>query len=70
MSKAEDFKAVFKIMDAQLLVKRVRPNPAYLIAHNTALAEGAIAKYNFNRVELKTFTSLAVRSRCLLIMPY
>ena len=56
MSKAEDSKAVFKILDAQLLVKRVRPNPAYLIAHNTVLQAGAIAKYNVNRVELKTFT--------------
>ena len=56
MSEAEDSKAVFKILDAQLLVKRVRPNPAYVIAHNTALQEGAIAKYNVKRVELKTFT--------------
>ena len=48
--------AVFKILDAQLLVKRVRPNPAYLIAHNTALQAGAIARYNMTRVELKTFT--------------
>ncbi len=36
--------AVFKILDAQLLVKRVRPNPAYLIAHNTSLQAGAIAR--------------------------
>ena len=55
-SKAEDSKAVFKILDAQLLVKRVRPNPVYLIAHNTALQAGTIAKYNMTRVELKTFT--------------
>ena len=48
--------AVFKLLDAQLLVKRVRPNPAYLIAHNTALQAGAIARYNMTRVELKTFT--------------
>ena len=56
MSKAEDSKVVFKILDAQLLVKRVRPYPAYLTAHNTAVQAGAIAKYNLNRVELKTFT--------------
>ena len=51
-----DSKAVFKILDAQLLVKRVRPNPVYLIAHNTALQAGAIAQYNMTRVEQKTFT--------------
>ncbi len=56
MSKAEDSKAVFKFQDKQLLVKRVRPNPAYLVAHNTALQAGAIAQYNMNWVELKTFT--------------
>ncbi len=56
MSKAEDSKAVFRFLDAQLLVKRVRPNPAYLIAHNYVLQAGAIAKYNLNRVELKTCT--------------
>ena len=55
-SKEEDSKVVFKSLDAQLLVKRVRPNPVYLIAHNTALQAGAIAQYNLNRVELKTFT--------------
>ena len=55
-SKSEASTAVFKILDAQLLVKRVRPNPAYLIAHNTALQAGAIARYNMTRVELKTFT--------------
>jgi hypothetical protein len=70
MSKAEDSKEVFKIIDAKLLAKLARPNPAYQIAHNPAIQEGAIAKYNFIRVELKTFTPLAVRSRCLLIMPY
>ena len=56
MSKAEDSKVFFKFLDAQLLVKRVRPNPAYLISHNKALQAGAIAWYNLNRVELKTFT--------------
>ncbi len=35
-----DSKVIFKFLDAQLLVKRVRPNPAYLAAHNTALQAG------------------------------
>ena len=55
-STAADTTAVFKILDAQLLVKRVRPNPTYLIAHNTALQAGANARYNMSRLELKTFT--------------
>ena len=49
-SKSEVSNAVIKILDAQLLVKRVRPNPAYLIAHNTALQARAIAPYNMTRV--------------------
>ena len=55
-SKEADSKAVFKILDAHLLVKRVRPNPAYLVEHNTALQAGAIVRYNMTRAELKTFT--------------
>ena len=38
------------------MVKLVRPNPAYLLAHNTALQAGAIARYNMTSVELKAFT--------------
>ena len=56
LSKAEDSKVVFKILDAQLLVKRVRPNHTYVKAHNTAGQAVAIAKYNLNSVELQTFT--------------
>ena len=56
MNKDAYSKVVFKLLDAQLLVERVRPNPAYLVAHNTALQAGAIAKYNLTRIELKTLT--------------
>ena len=56
LGKEAHSKAVFKILDAQLLVKRVRPNPAYLIEQNTALQAGAIARYNMTRVEIKNFT--------------
>ena len=56
MNKDADSEVVFKLLDAQLLVKRVRLNPVYLVAHNTALQAGAIAKYNLTRVEHKTFT--------------
>ena len=47
-SKDADSTAVFKILKAQLLVKRVRPNPAYLIANNMAVQAGAIALYNIH----------------------
>ena len=56
MNKDADSKVVFKLLDAQLLVKRVGPNPAYLVALDTALQAGTIAKYSLTRVELKTFT--------------
>jgi hypothetical protein len=56
MIKDSDSKVVFKFLDAQLLVKRVKPNPAYLIAHTKALQAGAVPKYNLTSVEVKTFT--------------
>ena len=56
MNKDTNSKFVFKVLVGQLLVKRLIPNPTYLIAHNTALHEGAIAKYNLTRVKLNTFT--------------
>jgi hypothetical protein len=34
MNENVDSKTAFKFLDAQLLVRRVRPNPAILIAHN------------------------------------
>jgi len=52
----DDSTTVFKFLDAQLLVNRVRPSPSLLLAHNTILAQGAIARYNLTRVELKTYT--------------
>ncbi len=55
-SKEADSKAAFKILDSELLRERARPNPAYLIAHNTALQAGAFASYYLTSVELKTFT--------------
>ena len=56
LNKDADSQVVFKFLEAQLLVKRVRPNTAYLVAQNTAIQAGAIAKYNLTRVELNTFT--------------
>ena len=50
MNKDADSKDVFELLDAQLLVNRVTPNPACLVAHNTSLHAGEIAKYNLTRV--------------------
>jgi hypothetical protein len=55
MAKDEDSKVSFKFLEAQLLVKCVKPNPAFLVAHTKALQTGAIAKYNLSRVKVKTF---------------
>jgi hypothetical protein len=65
MAKNEDSKDSFKFVDAQLLVKRVKPNPAFLVAHTKALQAGAIVKYNLSSVEIKTSLSLEVRSHFL-----
>jgi hypothetical protein len=56
MNKDADLKVTFKFLDAQLLGKRVKANPAILAAHNTVLHAGALPKYNLSRVEIKNFT--------------
>jgi hypothetical protein len=56
MNKDADSKVIFKFLDAQLLVKRVKPNPAYLVAHTNSLQAVALAKYNLSSVEVTTFT--------------
>ena len=56
MNKEADSKVIFKFRDAQIFVKRLRLNPAYLLAHKTTLLTGAMAKYYLMRVELKSFT--------------
>jgi len=56
MNKYAETKTVFKFLDAQLLVNRVRPSPLLLLAHNIALGKGALARYNLTRVEVKSFT--------------
>ena len=45
MNKSADTKITFKFLDAHLMVRRVQPNPLILSAHETALAEGALARY-------------------------
>jgi len=45
---------------SQLLVRRVRPNAAMLLAQNSILSKGILAPYILTRVEIKTFTFSAV----------
>ena len=63
MNKDAEKKTVFKFLDAQLLLNRVRPSPSLLLAHNIALEKGALARYNMTRVELKSSRFLAERNR-------
>ena len=56
MNKDKESKVIFKYTDAHLLGKRVRPNLAILAAHNQTLSKGILARYNFTRVEINTFT--------------
>jgi len=46
----------FQFLEAKHLVNRVKANPRILLAHNIALNEGGLARYNLTRVELKNFT--------------
>jgi len=56
MNKSFVSKTVFKFLDAQLLVRRVRPNHAILLAHTATLKNrGSLARYKLTRVEHKTF---------------
>jgi len=56
MNKSVDSKTVFKFLDAQLLVRRVRPYPAKLLDHNSTPTKVCFAWYNLTSVELKSFT--------------
>jgi len=49
-------KATFKFLDAELIVRRIRPSPKTSIANNEALSKECLARYNLTRIELKTFT--------------
>jgi len=51
MNKDAETKTVFKFLDAQLLVKRVRSSTSLLLAHNIALGKEALARYNLTRVQ-------------------
>jgi hypothetical protein len=75
MNRDVNANVIFKFLDAKLLVKRVKPNPAIALAHNSVLSKGELAKYNLTRVELKTFTyvsgsqSLSINNAVLGYLP-
>ena len=56
MNKDVESKTVFQYLDAQLMVKRTRPNPTIPITHITVLSKGDIARYDKRSVEKKSFT--------------
>jgi len=49
-------KIYFKILEALLYVKRIRPSASILTAHNEALFAVYPIRYNVTRIEIKTFT--------------
>jgi len=67
MNTNADSKATFKFLDAELIVRRIRPSPKISYAHTEALSKGCIARYNLTRVEFKTFTMLAALKQYLSI---
>jgi len=66
MNKCEDLKIVFKFLDAHLILTRFRPNPTVLLAHNSTLSKGSIARYNLTGIAQKTST-FSVGSKSLSI---
>ena len=54
--KNTDSKTVSKFLDAQFLVRSVRPNPAIFLAHNSTLSKESLARHNLIGVVIKTFT--------------
>ena len=66
MIKTADTETTFKFLDANLIVIRVQPNLLILSVLETALADGALARYNMTRLNLKTFPfSAASKSRSI-----
>ena len=56
MDTKADSTTKFQCPVSYRIVNRIRPNSAYLIAHNATLAKGDPARYNTTSVALKKFT--------------
>jgi hypothetical protein len=52
MNKTADTKTTYKILNAYLVVRSMQPNPLNLSAHDKALTNAALARYNITRVDL------------------
>jgi hypothetical protein len=65
MNKDSDSKVTFKFLDAQLLVKRVKSNPAIPAAHNKALMQGHSRSITCREWKSRPSLTLAVRSHYL-----
>ena len=55
MNESANSKTTFRFLDAELIVRRIRPSPKISLAHNT-LSKGYFERYNLTRVELKSST--------------
>ena len=56
INETADSKTIFRFLDAQLIVKSIKPHHMILLSHHTTLENGFLARYNFTKVELKSFT--------------
>ena len=56
MNTATDSSTKFQFLKVYLILNGIRPNPAYMNAHNATLAKAGLAGYNMTGVELKAFT--------------
>ena len=56
LGSKENWKVYFKVLEAVLYVKRIRPSPTVIAAHNETLLEGYPIRYKFTKIELNTFT--------------
>ena len=50
MNTEADSPTQFQFLASYMIVNRIRPNPAYLIAHKATLAKGGLARYNMTSV--------------------
>jgi hypothetical protein len=56
MNANADSKTIFMFLDAEQIVRRIRPSPKIALAQNEALSKGFFGRYNLTRVALKTST--------------
>ena len=50
LSTKEDAKVYFELLEALLFVKRFKPSPPFMTAHNEALLEGYPLRYNLTKI--------------------